>query len=558
MFCALVAKPDFEISKGLRTPSYKDILADGRMLSIWHSFKPKPVDDSFVLTDNRGFTLLEGIVLNSEPLGLPAAFNDMLQTENHEALAFQHGQFACLQYKQSKQELRLYTNITNNFRVYYYHTPELFIAANSISQILELLKANNIGYSVDELGIKMMLSYGYMLQNWTTITQVRQLGSSNYISFSLSGFIHKPYFRLDTTVKHTHKPSIAKELKHLFTKAVEMGFKRDNQQKHFAFISGGLDSRLTVWTAKELGYNNVDCLNFSQPGYLDQTLAKQVCDALDYKMTFFSMEGGNYLLDLDDNLAYHEAQIVLHGAAHLFAAIKTQNLARYGIMHSGQLGDVIKGTYAQAKRNTPVNLMDRAYSTRLLPNYIADFEKIVPHNSAHELFVLENRGFNCITNGDLACLPFSYSVSPFLEPAFMQYCLNIDPVLRLGNKMYIYWMQKEYPQASKIKYERTNCSVSAPALIARLKYNLWRGSDVILHKLNGKPSSMNMNPFDYWWSTNPSLKQHFLPLFNIPERISSLLSPDLQKDINLMFTSGNLSEKLQAYTVVRGIDYFFH
>lgn len=552
MFCAVISKPDFTLPLHVMgEPVFQYNRVDGKRVALFRSLAHKPIDDSFCKSTAQGYSILEGILLSHST----SQVSEMIERDDHSQLSTIHGQFACLHYNSATEELRVYTNLSNNLRVYYYYLNDLFVAATSIKMIISTLKANGITCSPDELGLRMMLTYGYMLRNYTTIAEIRQLGVANILRVGITGLSQKPYFRYDTKIKHSSYRSCATDLKELFTNAVNQGLKRDGDSRHFAFISGGLDSRLVVWTAHEQGVRDLDCLTFSQPDYLDETIARQICQTLGYKHHFYSLEGGEYLKDLDANLAYHEGQIVLHGAAHLYAAIQTMPLQEYGIMHSGQIGDVIKGSYLQARGHTPVNFAAGAYSTRLIHTLLQEVSKYRSDYTNHEQFILENRGFNCITNGDLACLDFGYSVSPFVEPAFMQYSISVDPALRAGARMYIAWMQRSYPKASKFKWEKFNCPVSTPYYLARLKYNFWRGTDKIKRKITKQPNTLNMNPFDYWWSSNPSLKQHFNPLFTIPEPVSDIISKELEQDIAKMLAVGNLSEKLQAYTVIASLKY---
>jgi hypothetical protein len=64
-----------------------------------------------------------------------------------------------------------------------------------------------------------------------------------------------------------------------------------------------------------------------------------------------------------------------------------------------------------------------------------------------------------------------------------------------------------------------------------------------------------MNPFDYWWQVNTQLRERFTPLFMIPESLRDLLSQELKTDLNTMFSSEMLSERFQAYSAVRGLQY---
>jgi hypothetical protein len=55
---------------------------------------------------------------------------------------------------------------------------------------------------------------------------------------------------------------------------------------------------------------------------------------------------------------------------------------------------------------------------------LRDSERIIPIKS---YLLFYNRGFNSASNGDYACAEYNYANSPFLEPAFAQFGLNIDP-----------------------------------------------------------------------------------------------------------------------------------
>ncbi|GAB1366667.1 hypothetical protein MASR1M36_15380 [Candidatus Cloacimonadaceae bacterium] len=523
-------------------------------MKVYQRYLAKTVDDSFTVRNSEDFCLFRGIVTGIKGNTVHKLQAILSQTRDSE-LAALHGQFFALYYSGPNQELRIYSAPSNNYRLYYYHSDKLLLVADTIKLLVELLTDNGISSVPDELGIRMMLSYGYMLEGFSTISGIRQFGASTLLKANLQGITRQRYFRYCTNTIPRARDKAFGELKDLFGAAVKAAFERDECRKHLAFVSGGLDSRLVLFTARELGYAQVDCLNFSEPGYLDQSIAVQICKILGYGYRFFSLEEGRYLDHLDDNLIYHEAQIVLHGAAHLYQAIRFLPANEQRILHSGQIGDIMKGSYLQARGHSAVNLVAGAYSKRLLPKLASELQGLADNYPVHELFVLENRGFNCITNGDLASLVSGYSLSPFMEPQFMQYALSLDPAWRSGARFYLDWMKRCYPQAARLVWEKFNAPANYPYLLARLKYNFWRGSDKLLRKISGKPNRLNMNPFDYWWQVNTQLRERFTPLFMIPESLRDLLSQELKTDLNTMFSSEMLSERFQAYSAVRGLQY---
>lgn len=552
MFCLIVSEQGFNVSlPQVMEKSTSVVLSSGKVLSLFHHFASKPIDDSYLISSEAGFSMFEGISASHSPQKI----QELLRETNNSEIAKIHGQYACMHWDNAAQELRVYSSVNNNMRVYYYHQGETIIVASSIKLIVGVLKQNGITCHPDELGSRMLLTFGYMLRNNTNIAEIRLLGAGHYLCYQNGQFERKQYYRFNTNpLYYTYKGAL-NDLNDLFVNAVKLAVERDGQQRHFSFISGGVDSRLVLWTLHNMKLKNVDCLNYSQPGYLDNVIGTQISKTLGYKCSFFSLEGGEFLKNIDRGLGYNEGQIVLHGAAHLHTAIQTMPLEKYGILHSGQIGDISKGSFMTAGRRNKLNFSVDPRSKRLLPTILPELEKYASDYSTHEHFVLESLGFNCNTNGDLASSEFTYSLAPFMDPTFMQYELNIAPELRVGARMHLYWIRKCFPEAAKFKWEKINCRVNVPYWQTRLSYNVWRGTDKIIRKITKRPNQLSMNPFEYWWVSNPSLREFFKPRFRIPEALLPVISKELAEDINMMFNLGSFGEKLQAYTAVRSLEY---
>jgi asparagine synthase (glutamine-hydrolysing) len=552
VFALIVAPVDFRTEiKGLGEAIFSRDWTPDRCIRLYRDFLPKPVDDSFCKSTEDATILCEGILLSHKKSEL----EQILKDERHNDLARVHGQFGCLYIDHIARELRVYSNVCNNFRLYYYHANGVLIIATSIKVIVRILALNGIKCHPDEIALRMLLTYGYMLRDYCTISEIRHFSASNMLRYKEDKIWVEKYFRFKYKITNTSIKDCADEVLELFRMAVKQGFERDEQKKHLAFISGGLDSRLVVFTAYNLMYRDLTCLNFSQPGYLDQTIGREICSKLGYDFRFFSLEGGEYLKNLDENLIYNEGQTVLHGAAHLYAAIQSMPLKEYGILHSGQAGGIIKGAYLQSSKHSPVDFYSGAYSTRLIPTLLPFIKQYHNDYETHELFIMENRGFNALTNGDLACLPFSYTTSALLHPDLITYLLNIPPELRKDARTYLYLIKKYYPEAAKFKWEKYNCPINTPYYLAQLRYYTWRGTDKIKRMIAGKPNQLSMNPFDYWWQSNPSLRENLQQRFTPDESVLSRYSKDLQMDIHTMYRDGSFSEKCQAYTALRGTTY---
>ena len=148
----------------------------------------------------------------------------------------------------------------------------------------------------------MLLTYGYMLEDNTLIKEIRKLPAGHYVVIDKSGFRMKTYFEIDNEPDYTLKEDeIIEELDSLFRKAVRLEFDKDKEYgyRDLASLSGGLDSRMTVWVAHEEGYDDILIYTFSQSDYLDEKIAKKIAADLSYEFLFKSLDNGVCLM-IDD------------------------------------------------------------------------------------------------------------------------------------------------------------------------------------------------------------------------------------------------------------------
>jgi len=530
---------------------------------IWFKETNQAASDTFVRVSDKCVQIFDGILLNSSELKTKYAysnFEDLIEGALSSCKAEQigefHGQFCGLRYDVKTDEFCTYTNATNTRRVYYYSAGSTTIVATSLHLITHTMKQLGLKPSVDEIGARMLLSYGFTLGNYTTIMDVKQLGPGKILSLTGSSLTLSTYHEFNNQVIHSDINNAIPEIDRLFKKAVTQAFEydRQNNNRHIAFLSGGLDSRMVVWTAQDLGYRPITCLNFSQPGYLDQQIANKISNILNLDLKFVSLERGEYLLNLEDNLQYNDGQILLHGAAHLYYSISQLDTHHYGIFHSGQLGDAILGSYLRSPHHQSVNASHGAYSNRILSTLNDTIQTISMNYPNDEMYMFYSRAFSSMINGDYACNVDSYSVSPFLHPEFVQYVLNVNPSLRYQSYLYSAWFKSVYPKASKIMWEKTGCNLYANRKLITAKMFLHRGIRY-MQRILKQQDSRNMNPFDYWWHTNSKLRDKYSSLTDIIDFASPYISKELFIDMVSLQESGTFSEKLQVYSLLAGMKY---
>ncbi len=539
----------------------------GRRLSLhWHD-PEKPVSDSFFHTDAKRAVIFEGVVANARDLvneyaaaGRRELVLDAVSDPALTRLGGFHGQFCGLYLDLATGLTRVFTNQINSLRIYYYSSPETFIASTSLKLITDLLRANGISLTVDETGARILLTYGFLLAGLTTVREIRQLQAGQVLESGSGKPCIRSYHRFNNEIRRTSLSPAITELNALFQKAVRAALERDEEagKIHLAFLSGGLDSRQTVTTAVKLGFRDLHCLNFAEPGCLDAIVARRITHKLGLKLIYNSLQRGSYLLEIDRNLQYNHGQILLNGSAHLFHAISALNLMDYGILHSGMIGDAVLGSFLHAPHQEKPNLTNGAYSRKLFDTVRSEVDFLAGEYANNELFLFYTRAFCAATNGDLACAVQSWSVSPFLDPEFAQFCLNIDPQLRFNNLCYREWMLRCNRIAARFRWDKTGLPPRAPQWVIRFRRTYVVYKTELLKRLTGIEDRTSMNPFDLWWRANPALPAHFDCAFEKLRSLEHLLSPELAKDTRELYASRFVTDKMLAYSLVAGLDYLFN
>jgi asparagine synthase (glutamine-hydrolysing) len=309
----------------------------------------------------------------------------------------------------------------------------------------------------------------------------------------------------------------------LFRNAIELEFEKDKEYgyKHISSLSGGLDSRMVTWVAHEMGYCNMLNYCFSQSDYLDERISKKIASDLEHDYVFKALDNGNYLKDIENMIKVNFGNALYIGSAHGKSFVDLIKWNKYGLVHTGQLGDVILGTYYTSnKENKPFQIGDGGYSKKLVERLKSINLKEKYENQ--EIFNFYNRGFNGVMQGNLPSQEYTEVASPFLDVDFMNYCLKIPLKYRWNHFIYFEWIKRKYPKAANYKWEKINAKISS------IKINILGRQVVLINlprkiikkvikKISGKNGILlgeSMNPIDYWYESNKSLKEFFFRVYD--------------------------------------------
>lgn len=531
--------------------------------------------DDKLFIDNDDFTiLLDGVISNQVELRKQYQskdwFNcilDLYKTKGDSFFKDFRGSFSGLFLDKILNKFVIFTDHLATKPLYYFKRAGFVCISSELPFLYNFLKINNISYDLDLNAVYMLLSYGFMLGDVTLSAQVKKLFPGNYlliknqkVSFHVYYSLPKSFIEKD----EINENEVINELDDRFRNAISRQFEKDKiyDYKHLVSLSGGLDSRMTCWVADEMGYKNQLNITFSQSDYLDETVAKQIAADLKHEWIFKSLDNGLYLHEIDAITKITGGNLIYSGPAHSNSILKYIKFNRLGLLHTGQLGDVIVSSYISDTREN-LNEIKAAgfYSSKFL-NKI-EFNYVENHTN-QELFLMYERGINGINSGLSIIQQYTETLSPFYDIDFMEYCFSLPIKLRANHYLYKKWILQKYFKAGEYVWEKTKKPVSYQS-----KVNIiYKGQKIPIERLYGLlklklgfsvpvlSTRNHMNPFDYWYNENEELKSNLDNYFHkyMPEILS--ISDDLYKDLRELY-KGTTFEKTQVLSVLSAINLFF-
>lgn len=536
-------------------------------IKIEHFSNNKFLLDKTLKEDEQFIIGIEGVILNLKNLFQTTGKTDVFEVVKKLFLTYDEsfvsklkGDFSGFIYSKSDDSWLIFTNPTGSKRIFYFQNDQYFIFASELRDISHLLHELAVPFSVDTLGAYSLLTYGYMLHDFTLITEVKRLLAGTILNYKNDKIRLSEYFNLKNIEKTSDsKDQIIEKINELFTNAVRLEFEKDKEYnyKHIATLSGGLDSRMTVLVADKLGYKEQLNFTFSQSNYLDELIPKQIASDYKHEFLFQSLDNGNFLKNIDKTVYYNDGLVLYSGSCHLLKSLENINLDEYGIIHTGMIGDAVLGSFLSKPYPVKPTVSQGAYSTRLISRIESYAQSVVEKYDTEELYKFYTRGFLGAMNGNSYMDIYSQAVSPFLDIDFLSYCYSIPEVYKLKQKIYLEWIAIKYPEFANYRWEKTGVSpLKSNNYKKYFDFHYYQRMQLkFFDKLNKKMNS-GMNPFDSWLKKNPELGQYLVSYFN--DNIEAMLDQaTLKNDCTVMFEQGNLNEKLQALTLLSAIKLHF-
>ena len=349
--------------------------------NIGRTTSPQFFQDKIFCENEKYFMILEGVILNKSELcdqyGLDweETLSHMIDADEERYFDSFRGNFCGAHYNKLTKTWIIYTNPYENRPVYYYMGADAFVVSTELEYIAKVLRQCGIDYTIDCDAVYEMLSFGFMIQDRTYIKEVKKIPYGCYIRKEESVTVKRYYeFQYGDQVTSDNVEDIVDNIDKLFREAVRLQFEKDKEYgyRHIATLSGGLDSRMVVWVASEMGYDDMLNINFCQSDYLDEKIAKSVSQYLGTELLVKSLNDGKFMMDYEFSIRSNNGMSLYSGMSHGNSILKYINFDDFGIVHTGDLGDAIVGVYDKEKN--PNDPYPGAYSTKMAARINRDWD----------------------------------------------------------------------------------------------------------------------------------------------------------------------------------------
>jgi len=465
------------------------------------------------------------------------------------------GNFVGFYHNKRNKNYIAFNNHAATKKLFYFINEDYVIFSTDLYTLSKALEKLEIKRTLDIEASYLLLTSGFMHDDYTLVKEVKQIRAGEYALYNKKKLILKFYFHLKDIEKNKDsKEKIIKKLDSIFKKAIisEFEFEKSRNYTPITTLSGGLDSRMVALTAYNLNYHNQTVFNFSEKGYADEIIAKQISEKYNFKIKQIPLSS-NGLLSIDDVVAINDGLNIYSGVSHAFEAFKQLQNNNIGMIHTGMLGDAVLGSYLSRKHENKAKVTDGLYSKGLLFKVRPILEKSILKYKNEELYKFYNRAFLGVNTGFLCFGTVAEALSPFLYPDFLKYALSIPREYNYKQKIYIKWIQKKHPEYAKFIWEAIGCKPTNNILL-RFYYRLKRA---IIKRLPIHTMWKNsMNPEQLWYDKNPDIKRFLDNYFNA--NINKFnFEEELMNDMTILYNKGNITEKTQVLTLLAAYNLHF-
>ncbi|MDE6600760.1 MAG: hypothetical protein K2K90_01075 [Lachnospiraceae bacterium] len=367
------------------------------------------------------------------------------------------GSFSGAVYDRKKDLLIAYTNHVGDRPLFYMDGENECFIGSQVNYVIDACRELGIHLSLDENAAYHMLTFAFMEDNSTYAKEIKRLLAGEYLRIEKGKAAVQRYHRFKKNAerfRNSTEDEILAEIDCHFRKAVEMEYNKDEEYgfEHRADMSGGLDSRMAIWVAHSLKDRHIQLNTVCKSNDLEELIAKQIAYYWKDEICVRADDSLAFLYDVDLMVRMLGGLSLYMGPTSEYRMLLGENTERFGLKHTGQVGDAILGSFRSGgeEKQWPTG----RYSEKLAERVQEYADQTIQQYDDKELYLLYVRGFLGAINTHQFIQNFTEVSSPFLDVAFFQLCLDIPVELRAGHYIYKEWILKYYPDAAKYKWER--------------------------------------------------------------------------------------------------------
>lgn len=524
--------------------------------------------DSFVFKNDDIEIVIEGVILNKKRLLQNSNYSDfslyflnLYQSKNINSIQNLEGEFRGFVWDKLKNKVFVFTNPTSTQRVFYTKQKGQIFIDSHLARICQNLKNNNIAVNPNIDNLYKLLTFGNMLENETPIENVFKILDGNYLVINIDYQLitENKYFDLSNIDYYKNSKSEALiNLDQIFAENIALEYQKDNElnSKHFALLSGGLDSRMAMLYAEKSGEKLHEAFCFSQSGYLDETISREI--AKDYKIpyTFQSLDGGSYLKYIDQITELSEGCGLFTGGIHIQYAFENLKNTDFKIVHSGSIGDGILGGFNTVPHRQKPGEFKIVVNQKFLPKVKSDFENVLNQYESEELFYLRNVAYNRTVLGAQVIQQFGCQTSPFMSKSILEFAISLPEKWKINQKFYLEWLNQYMPNASNYIWEKTGMKPNAQwkstfgTKVKKRFSKLWNT------KITNQKEKMSMYPYEFYYYNSMEIQDYYQ--FYFAENIWRLENyPELKQDVEFLFAQKDFYQKSQGINILAIFKLFF-
>jgi asparagine synthase (glutamine-hydrolysing) len=516
-------------------------------------------NDKCFYEDDNCILIADGLLLNkSELLSEQGSseYSDILKKvlDDKNYIKKLRGCFTGFVYDKKRKKGYAYGNQIGDASVFYHFDNETrkLIISNNFNELHKLVDKRHL--SLNEQSAHYLLTYGYIIDDNTICSGIKRLRAGKLLAIEDNSIQVEIYhrFSFNPTCKLGHD-EILSEIDRLFRQSVKRSFDKDLEYgytEHLVDLSAGLDSRIINVIAKDMGYDKIVNISYSQSSSSEEKYTQKVANKLKNPYYHKSLDDAGFVYNIESMTEE------TFGAAYYFAISGGQQLLRlinfdnFGCEFTGWLGgESIGGLHFGT--GPKINYNTGRHSNTVKLRLGGGIEKYVDQ----EEFNFYTRQAQDILNTAYLRTYYTYPMSPFMDVDFLQFCYSIPYKMRDNHKLYWAWLDKYYPEWASLPSSTIRFSKNFGDIYRWFRLRFRYVARFIARNLGIKRFSYkkdHMKPFDLWYHTNSNLRDFVKSYYeNNAKLIAS--SNELSHECSLLFKSKNITDKLMAISMLSAV-----